>query len=212
MGKFKKMQTFCVLSFAVCFLFFLTYLIIRIRLNSKLYWDPSKTPFHYSALVLGAGVIPDNSPSDILYDRLKAAATLYSLGKVKKIIVSGDNRIEKYNEPEVMKQTLVSLGVPSTAIQPDFAGRRTYDSCYRLKSIFEQKDTVVVTQSFHILRAVFICNQLGVITDGFVSDTPRYLPLQWAYWSVRDVFSLMLSFVDLYVRKPKVVGGEKIVI
>ena len=164
----------------------------------------------YSAIVLGAGLRSDGSPSDILRDRVEAGVKLYKSGKVKKLIMSGDNRFKNYSEPDVMKQVAIQLGVPAEDIQPDYAGRRTYDSCWRARHIFSQNETIIVTQSFHMTRAIFVCNQLGIKSQGFTADVDRYDKKSWLYWSLRDIISLDKSLIDIFVFPPKPVGGEKI--
>lgn len=175
-----------------------------------MYTSENDVPPAYSALVLGASVYSDNRPSPILADRIKAAVALYKKAKVKKLLMSGDNRTPYYNEPDVMKRMAISLGVPAEDIQADYAGRRTYDSCWRAKNIFSQDKMIIVTQSFHMSRALFLCSNLGIESYGLVSDQPIYSPLDWTYWQVRDVVSLILSIVDLFVRHPSLVKGDKI--
>jgi SanA protein len=93
----------------------------------------SESPARRVAIVFGAGLRRDGTPTAILRDRVETAADLYRSGKVEKILMSGDNRFENYNEPESMRQYALSLGVPPEAIAMDYAGRRTYDTCYRAK-------------------------------------------------------------------------------
>lgn len=197
------------------FFLFLIILLIpplytRWQMKSKTYSNPMSIPSHYSALILGAGIDSANQPTDILQDRLRFAAALYKLGKVQKLILSGDNRTVSYNEPQVMQETLVKLGIPKEATQPDYAGRRTFASCYRAKTIFSQTDTIIITQSFHLSRALFICNQLGINSVGLISDVDRYDPVSWTYWTIRDSLSFYLSLIDLYIRQPSTVPGPKI--
>ncbi len=178
----------------------------RIFSNSNIGSVPEK----YSALVLGAGLLIDGTPSNILNDRVTAAVQLYKNGKVKKLIMSGDNREVSHNEPAAMIALAIKLGVPSEDIQPDYAGRRTYDSCWRAKNIFSQNDVIVVTQSFHLVRSLYICNELNVGGVGFMSDTPKYDKLSWSYWRIRDIYALGYSLKDIYIEEPAVVGGKKI--
>jgi len=188
---------------------FLLYFTVSRNLRPSMYSSIEKVPSAYTALVLGAGLEGDG-PSDMLMDRIVAAVELYKAGKVKKLIMSGDNRFEDHNEPKVMMETAIKLGVPQKDIQPDYAGRRTYDSCYRLKNIFSQTDTIIVTQSFHITRAVFTCEALGIQSVGYVSDENKYSSETWNYYKLRDILGLVKSVYDLWVSKPSVVGGEKI--
>jgi SanA protein len=164
----------------------------------------------YAALILGAGIYSDGTPSDILKDRIDIGVQLYKAGKVKKLIMSGDNRVSHHNEPEVMKNVAIGLGVPETDIQPDYAGRRTYDSCWRAKNIFSQDQIIIVTQSFHMPRALFLCSQLGINSQGITADTERYSGWDWNYWKIRDMLSFSKSLIDLYFFHPGLVKGEKI--
>jgi SanA protein len=209
----KYYQIFRIGMFLVCagaVIIVSIHVIATITYRGSLYRDLSHVPKHTYALILGAGLWADGSPSDILSDRLKAGYELYKAGKVTKIIVSGDNRFTHYSEPDSMKKTLMTLGVPEDRIQTDYAGRRTYDSCYRAKHIFSIDKLIVVTQSFHLTRSVFLCNQLGIKSVGYSADANRYDPISWMYWSVRDILSFTMSLIDVYIRHPSVVGGEKI--
>ncbi len=100
-------------------------------------------------------------PPRYLQDRVQTAANLYFAGKVEKLLMSGDNRFVDYNEPAVMRKVALSLGVPEEAIVLDYAGRRTYDTCYRAKAIFGVTEAILVTQAFHLPRAIYLCNRLG---------------------------------------------------
>lgn len=162
------------------------------------------------ALVLGAGLEPNGSPSYILHDRLETSAKLYKAKKVKKIVVSGDNRFKNYSEPDAMKAALVKMGVPANVIQPDFAGRRTYDSCWRMNHIFSQTDIIIVTQSFHMTRSLFLCNHLGVKSIGMIADKPRYSAADWNWWTFRDKLSILKAYFDIYIWQPYVVPGKTI--
>jgi len=179
--------------------------------NPTVYSDVAAIPENHAALILGAGINSNTkTPSSILYDRVLAGVKLYNSGKVKKLIMSGDNRYQDYNEPDVMKQTAVDLGVPEYDIQPDYAGRRTYDSCYRAKHIFSQETITVVTQSFHIYRSLYVCHNLGIQSVGFLADQRKDLYRAWNYWQFRDKIALTKSIIDLKIKKPSVVGGDKI--
>ncbi|MFH1906686.1 MAG: ElyC/SanA/YdcF family protein, partial [Chloroflexota bacterium] len=122
---------------------------------------------------LGAGLWRDGSPTPVLRDRV-AAADLYFNGKVEKLLMSGDNRFVEYNEPGAMREYALSLGVPDEAIVLDYAGRRSYDTCYRAKAIFGLERAVVVTQGFHLPRVLYTCNALGLEAVGVEADRQRY--------------------------------------
>ncbi len=163
------------------------------------------------AIVFGAGVNKNSQePSLILRDRLDTVIDLYNLGKVQKIIVSGDNRFQNYNEPQVMNLYLIEKGVRDFDIQADYAGRSTYETCYRAKEIFGVSNAILVTQEFHLPRALFICETLGIKVSGASSDRNIYQTQR--YNLIRERFALVRTFYNLYIIHPKVVLGEKIVI
>src|SRR5512141_2039142 len=120
-------------------------IITTIYSMNKIY-QKEDAPRERVAIVFGAGLRRDGTPTPILRDRVETAAALYFSGKVEKILMSGDNRFVNYNEPESMRQYALSLGVPEEAIVLDNAGRRTYDTCYRAKAIFGVESTLLITQ------------------------------------------------------------------
>lgn len=197
----------------LCLLFlspFFLSLSVSLRYGSNIYREYEDIPSVHAALVLGAGIYADGSLTGILYDRVSAGVDLYENQKVNKLIMSGDNREENYNEPKAMVREALNLGVQAKDVQPDFAGRRTYDSCWRTKNIFLQDEIIIVTQSFHMERAIFLCESLGIKSYGYVSDVDRYRKSDWLYWSIRDKLALMYSVKDIYIDSPIVVGGDKI--
>lgn len=166
------------------------------------------TPSASVAIVFGAGLNRDGSPTAVLRDRVATAAELYRAGKVKKLLMSGDNRFVNYNEPASMKQYALELGVPEEDIVLDYAGRRTYDTCYRAKAIFGVEQAVLVTQNFHLPRALFTCNALGVQATGVAADRRAYQ--RWAYtiWVTREIFATSVSLWDVWFRRPLPVLGQ----
>lgn len=165
-------------------------------------------PTERVAIVFGAGLTRDGYPTSILQDRVETASQLYFAGKVQKLLMSGDNRFDYYNEPGAMRDYAVSLGVPADAIVLDYAGRRTYDTCYRAKAIFGLSSALLVTQPFHLPRALFECNALGVQASGVAADNRHYWPpLVWV-WNIREQLATVAAFVDVYVSKPIPVLGS----
>lgn len=163
------------------------------------------------AIVFGAGLAGGGSrPSIVLYDRVATAAELYHAGRASKLLMSGDNRFVEYNEPEVMRATAIGLGVPETDIVLDYAGRRTYDSCYRAKEIFGVERAVLVTQSFHLDRALYLCNSMGVDAIGVSADRHPYPSGSLRWWNLREVPAVLSAWFDLNVRHPVPVMGEKL--
>ena len=148
---------------------------VDMRANGRIYaYDSAQLPENRVALVLGAGLNAVGGPSAILYDRVATAADLYKSGKVKKLLMSGDNGDSNYNEVAVMLKTAVDLGVPNADIVLDYAGFNTWDSCYRARDVFTLRDVTIVTQKFHLPRALFACNQLGVRAVGVMADRQGY--------------------------------------
>lgn len=122
-------------------------------------------------VVLGAGVLPDREPTQVLQGRLEQALRLQRAGKARWFLVSGDNRSPYYNEPLAMRRWLQREGVPPALIVSDYAGRRTYDSLRRAQVVFGVRRTVVVTSDFHLPRAVFIAQHLGLEVWGVPAGT-----------------------------------------
>lgn len=160
------------------------------------------------AIVFGAGLLRDGSAGPVLSDRMQTAVNLYLAGKVDKILVSGDNRFVEYNEPEAMRQYALEHGVPDEDIVLDYAGRRTYDTCYRAKHIFGVDEAILVTQEFHMPRALTLCNWLGVDSVGVEADNRYFLKRSRAWWNFRETFAVFQAAWDLMVTKPLPVLGE----
>ncbi|KXK25730.1 MAG: vancomycin high temperature exclusion protein [candidate division WS6 bacterium OLB20] len=175
-----------------------------------LMFDPADAiPGHRVAIVFGAGLSDyGQQPSAVLEDRIMTAVDLYKQGTVQKIIMSGDNRFDDYNEPQVMIDFAREQGVRQSDLQADFAGRRTYDTCYRAKAIFGVHEAILITQEFHLPRALYTCNALGVKSIGVVADRRLYEGIE--LFQLRDTLALTKSFIDLYVSPPDVVLGDKI--
>lgn len=158
-------------------------------------------------IVFGAGLKRDGTPSDALDDRLRVAAELYRQDKAIHILVSGDNRFERYNEPQAMHDALVGeYGVPTDTIAIDFAGRRTYDTCIRAKTLWDVDQAILVSQTFHLPRAIWTCQQLGIDSVGVSASLQTYVREE--YYSFREVLALYKAFVDLHLWTPSYVKGN----
>ena len=155
-----------------------------------------------------AGLWRDGTPTPVLRDRVQTAANLYFDGKAEKLLMSGDNRFVNYNEPEAMRQYALTLGVPENAIVLDYAGRRTYDTCYRARDIFGVKSAILVTQGFHLPRALFLCNMLGVDGVGVPADIQYYRKVSRLIWNFREVLATLDSINDIFYKKPLPVLGN----
>jgi len=159
------------------------------------------------AIVLGAKVHPDGTLSDALDDRVVTAVELYRANRVKKILMSGDNPNADYDEPTAMKAAAVKLGVPETDIVLDFAGRRTYDTCFRAKEIFAVQKAVIVTQEFHQARTLYLCNNLGVDSIGIKANRRQYVSEN--YWAFREFFSRASAWFEINILPSEPIGGNK---
>jgi SanA protein len=167
-------------------------------------------PAERVAVVFGAGLQRDGSASAVLWDRVATAAALYQRGKVSKLLLSGDNRFLNYNEPQAMYDVAVQLGVPAEALVLDYAGRSTYDTCYRAHAIFGLERAVLVTQAFHLPRALYLCDALGMQSEGVVADRRTYLPRTELFWNVREIFATAAAWWDVNVARPLPVLGDPI--
>jgi SanA protein len=184
------------------------------RLVTGLYARPKiftakNVPSRRVAIVFGAGLWRNGSATPVLIDRVTTAANLYLSGKVEKLLMSGDNRFVDYNEPSVMRALALSLGVPDGAIVLDYAGRRTYDTCYRAKAIFEVSAAILVTQGFHLPRAIYLCNKLGVDSIGVDADLRTYRKFSLLYWNARELLATVSALWDVNIGHPVPVLGDK---
>lgn len=157
-------------------------------------------------IVFGAGYWPSGRLSDVLRDRLDAAAELYEAGKVRKLLLSGDNRVVDYNEPAKMREYLLALGIPDEDLVLDFAGRRTYDTCYRARDIFLVDEATLITQAYHLPRALETCSGLGIDTLGFTADRTTYVHIRW--YRFREIPALWRAWWDLATGCPAAVLGD----
>jgi SanA protein len=181
--------------------------ITGLQAISRLY-EVQNAPQKQVAIVFGAGLTRDGRPTSVLRDRVEAAANLYFAGKVEKILMSGDNRFSDYNEPGAMRAYALSLGVPDHAIVLDYAGRRTYDTCYRAKAIFRVQQALLVTQNFHLPRALYLCNALGIQADGVSADLHPYRRSAQFIWNLRELPASLTALLDVHFRHPIPVLGK----
>jgi SanA protein len=151
-----------------------------------------------AVLVLGAGVYGDGEPTSVLEGRLRTALELYKGGKVRWFLVSGDNRHSTYNEPQAMRRWLVRQGVPLTDIVSDYAGLRTVDSLKRAQAVFGQHQVVIVTSDFHLPRALFLADHMGLMAWGVPARTDdRPWPSRVRFWA-REYIARHLALWDVW--------------
>jgi SanA protein len=180
------------------------------RYYSRFIYSPDDAPPERVAIVFGARVYADGRLSAMLHDRVETAVQLYHAGKVQKLLLSGDNRFADYNEPARMRDYALSRGVPAEDIQLDYAGRRTYDTCYRAKAIFQLQSAMLVTQGFHLPRALFTCRGLGVEAVGVSADLRPYGRLSIRWSKTREIPATIVALFDVVRRQPAPVLGDPI--
>jgi SanA protein len=159
------------------------------------------------AIVLGAGLTRSGEPTPALYDRVATAVELYQRGLVNKLLLTGDNRSVYYNEPEAMRRTAVRLGVPNEDVVLDYAGRRTYDSCYRARDIFGVQRAIIVTQAFHLDRALYLCDAFGIDSLGVAADRRSYTASSQTWWSIREAAATLGAWIDVNLTRPMPILG-----
>ncbi len=158
------------------------------------------------AIVFGAGLTVTGKPSDMLSDRLSVAADLYHSKKVGTILVSGDNQTDSYSEPDAMRKSLINdFAIPDEVIVLDYAGRRTYDTCVRAHTLWGVDHAVLVSQGYHLARAIWTCEHVGIQSSG-VSATLREYVYERNY-KLRELLAVMKAVMDVYVLKPAPLGG-----
>lgn len=158
-------------------------------------------------LILGAGIWGDR-PSPMLEDRLLQGISLYNKGVATKIIVSGDHSREEYDEVNVMKNFIIEKGVPSEDIFMDHAGLNTYDSIYRAKEIFQAKNIIIVTQEYHLHRALYITKSLEIEAYG-VPANPREYAGQ-LFREIREILARDKDFIQCIFKPEATYLGEAI--
>jgi SanA protein len=157
-------------------------------------------PVAEAVIVPGAYVFPDGRVSEMLADRLDAGYMLYRAGKARKIIVSGDHGRTTYDEVNSMRKYLQAKGVPREDIFMDHAGFDTYDSIYRARDVFQVKKAIIVTQRYHLLRAVYIARMLGIEAHGVTSDAHNYPRMM--YYNLREIAARVKAFLQAGVMHP----------
>lgn len=160
-------------------------------------------------LILGAGVLADKEPTQVLQGRLKTALTLYREHKATWFLVSGDNRTPYYNEPQAMRKWLLKQNVPPEHIVSDFAGRRTYDSLKRAQAIFGLQRVILVTSDFHLSRAIYVGSHLGLEIWGVPASTEQH---PWShrltFWA-REYIARHKALLDLWFPPDTLLGPRE---
>lgn len=197
----------CAIALLICF--------ANYKINSfserYLYSSIDSIPECKTAVLLGTSkFMRSGTKNYFFYNRITAAETLFKSGKIQFIIISGDNSLSYYNEPEDMKKELMKVGVPDSVIFLDYAGFRTFDSMIRAKEVFGQTKFIVVSQQFHNERAVFIARKYGIEAFGYnAEDVDAYSGFKT---KVRELFARVKVFIDVYTNKQPKFLGDKIIV
>lgn len=169
-------------------------------------YTPSTAPTKPVIMVLGAEIYPDGTPSPFLQGRLDVALDLWQQDKARAILVSGDNGTDSYNEPDGMRQYLIDHGVPASKVVADYAGFDTYDSCYRAREIFGVHHLTVVTQEYHLPRAISTCSMLGIDAIGVGDTSVKADSRTWYYGEIREMAANIKMVWDVVTRREPTLG------
>lgn len=172
--------------------------------------DAANAPHVPVTLVLGAGLTASGTPTPYLAARLDVAIELHRSGRTQVILVSGDNRTHTYDEPTAMRDYLLARGIPLDDVVRDFAGRDTYDSCARAQRIFGVDRLLVVSQGYHLPRAVATCRALGLDAAG-VGDwrMQQAFPQLWRSYALREVAASWKTVLDVVIGREPVLGEQE---
>ena len=185
---------------------------IRIASSGRLYDKTTieQVPDARAAVVLGCvRILKDGSRNRFYGYRIRAAAELYKAGKVKAIIVSGDNHVKGYDEPSDMKEDLVAAGIPAERVVCDYAGFRTLDSVVRAKEVFGAEKFIVVSQPFHVRRALFLAWGFGCDAYGYTAEDVR--GINSVMTLLREQLAKIAALMDVVIRRqPKFLGSKEV--
>lgn len=171
--------------------------LITLRYKTKIH-TPTEAPQADIAIVFGAGLTHSGRATVVLADRVLTAVELYQTGKVSRILLSGWNSEEGYDEPAAMADLAIEMGVPSRDLILDGQGTRTFDSCVRAAHIHGVENALLVTQRYHLPRALVTCEALGIEAHGVLADRRSYRAE--SYWTVREYPATLVALWDAYLR------------
>lgn len=196
--------------FLILLFFIFSNVIIVQTTKDRIFSTVKETPKKQVALILGTSRYTHRGTTNLFFKyRIAAAADLYKEGKVKHIVVSGDNSLKEYNEPREMRKALMALGVPEAAITLDYAGFRTLDSVVRCKKVFGQDNIIIISQRFHVQRALFIAKKYDINAVALAAQDP---PEKYSFKTrFREYFAKVKAVIDLYIihKEPKFLGKKE---
>jgi SanA protein len=193
----------------VCLIGLVTIISVNVYVKNStkknIHYSLKRFPKNDVGIIFGAG-INGNKPSKYLKDRLDAGILLYKSKRINKILLSGDNGRYEYDELTVMKNYCFNHGVDTTKIFIDYAGFDTYSTMYRAKHIFNIKKATLISQEYHLNRAIYIGQKLGIKSVGYSANSGKYRG--YKYVTIREYLSICKSFFDvLRNRKPRFSGN-----
>ncbi|WP_373511927.1 vancomycin high temperature exclusion protein [Persicitalea sp.] len=179
------------------------WVVVSTRPNS--YFVVDSLPTNQVGLVLGTSKATSDGEENLYFKyRMEAAARLFNEGKVKSLILSGNNDSKYYNEPQDMEQAMLKLGIPKSALLLDYAGYRTFDSIIRCKNIFKQDHITIVSQDFHNARALYIAQKEGINAISFAAqDVPAGYSLRTL---IREYLARPKAVIDVHIYRPETSG------
>lgn len=217
-GKNKKHNFFkkVVLSFItilILTIFFIAGINIYIcqSVSSYIYDNPDDIPEKYTVIVPGAAVVGNKSVSFVLRDRIEGAMTLIDSGKCQKFLVSGDHGTKEYDEVNASRKYVLNMhNIDESIIFMDHAGFSTYETMYRARDVFCVEDCCIVTQKFHVYRAVYIARKMGLNAVGYIApEINEFGKKSHLTWEVREVLARVKAFFDLlFQTKPTYLGDQ----
>lgn len=186
---------------------------VKQTFKNKIFTSYEKVPSTDVALLLGTSRYTTRGYTNLFFKyRIQTIVELYKSGKIKHVIVSGDNSLFEYNEPREMRRALVKEGLPDSVITLDFAGFRTLDSVVRCKEVFGQNNFIIISQQFHVERALFIAQKFNIDAIGFAAKNP---PQHYSFKTqLREYFARTIAVIDVYIlnTQPKFLGAKETVV
>jgi len=208
MKKRNNFYKIIVIFLAITVIYFLItpFLIVQLG-KQKIYIDVEKVPAYDMAIVFGAGIKENREPNDMLRDRLDTVAELYYSGKVKKMLLSGDHSDDDYNEPQVMYDYLTNQhNISQDDLIRDYAGLRTYDTCARAKNVLNINKAILISQGYHLSRAIFTCNSLNLESSGL--SATKYDYQRESFFKIREILALHKAVWDIFISPPEYIKDE----
>lgn len=198
---YKKIIGLSVVFLTAVFLFILISTTYVRWVHRSLIIQPAEAPQSQAIMILGASIKSNGQPSDALKDRLETGIDLYKNNKAPLILLTGDDGRNRIDEITVMKNYVLNAGVPESDISTDGQGYRTYESCARANKTFHINQAIIVTQKFHLPRALYLCHRLGVNSVGVSADLHTYKDIRW--FTVRDWLASFKAWLDINIKTPK---------